>query len=153
MIIEENFSCRPYFLPWCSTIKLGPTVRFGFYNFPLPEHKNALQAALTLEAAGKQNQYWEMYNLLNDEFKAHGDKAMDSGQILTYAEKLGLNITEFKQDLNDTRNLEYIQNDHENGKILGVGGIPTVFINGIKVEGANGYETYSNIIDEELAGK
>jgi hypothetical protein len=37
----------------------------SFHHFPLSNHKDALQAALAPEAAGRQNIYWDMYNILN----------------------------------------------------------------------------------------
>lgn len=175
-IISQMLSENPYFFgnpdspvtimefsdfqcPYCSEVypiinnlinNYKDKVRFSFHHFPLPNHKDAMQAALSLEAAGRQNKYWEMYNLLSKEYQAQGDKEQKNEQILNFAEKLGLDMATFKNDLNDTKNLDKIQKDLENGKKLGVKATPTVYINGRKIDGVRDYETYSKIIEEEL---
>jgi len=125
-------------------------VKFSFHHFPLTEHKNALQAALALEAAGKQNKYWDMYNLLIEGYKSQGAKALANEQILQYAEKIGLDMTVFQNDLNEQKGLNIIQEDLDNGKKLGIKGIPTVYISNQKLEGIQNYEDYSKVIEEEL---
>jgi hypothetical protein len=42
-----------------------PRVRLIFRNFPLPTHRFAREAALASEAAGLQDRYWEMHDMLS----------------------------------------------------------------------------------------
>jgi len=126
-------------------------VKFSFHHFPLPEHQEAWQAALALEAAGNQNKYWEMYELLTNTYQKQGDIALSYESIMDNAKKLNLNIDDFKNDIDHKANLRVIQKDIDSGQKMGVKGIPTVYINNRQVNGIQDYKVYSQIIEEELA--
>ena len=42
----------------------NPDVRVVFRHFPLPSHNNSLLAAQAAEAAGLQDKFWDMHELL-----------------------------------------------------------------------------------------
>ena len=46
-----------------------------------------------------------------------------------------------------------MQDDADAGTALGVNGTPAFFINGREVEGAQPFENFKRVIDEELASK
>ncbi|MCK4993119.1 MAG: DsbA family protein, partial [Bacteroidales bacterium] len=43
-----------------------------------------------------------------------------------------------------------VENDFQDGKRYGITGTPTFFINGIKVVGAQPYEVFEQMIEQEL---
>jgi protein-disulfide isomerase len=157
MILFADFQC-----PYCNEVfpivsELVSTYKekmeFSFHHFPLSGHNYAGQAAPALEAAGSQNKYWEMYNLIIEEYREKGDEALTKERLYNCAKKLGLNMTDFSNDINEKRNQNIIQKDMGNGEKLGVQGIPTVYINTRKVVGVQDYDTYAKIIEEELGPK
>jgi len=66
-----------------------------FKHFPLLVHAHARQAALAAEAAGMQNRFWEMHDLLYRE-QAVWSKAADTSVLFkAYAGMIGLNLGRF----------------------------------------------------------
>jgi protein-disulfide isomerase len=110
---------------------LGGKLAFVFRNFPLPEvHPNAKKAAIAAEAAAVQGKFWEMHDALY-EHQAH----LDAAHLLSYAQQLGLNIAQFKSDLQNNSMFSKIEVDFESGIRSGVNGTPSFFLNGQKYEG------------------
>jgi protein-disulfide isomerase len=100
-------------------------VRLVFRNFPIADrHPYALTAALAAEAAGAQGAFWEMHELLF----ARQDR-LDDAALRAYADELGLDgglvVGEPAQVFADR-----IEADFAAGLAAGVGGTPTVFIDG-----------------------
>lgn len=111
--------------------EFGNQVSFVFRNFPLSEmHKNAREAAKAAEAAAIQGKYWEMHNRIfeNQEY-------LQSNDFIAHAEKLGLDIEKFKNDMELTSIAEKIDDDFESGIRSGVNGTPSFFVNGNKFDG------------------
>ncbi|WP_245160902.1 DsbA family protein [Blastococcus sp. CT_GayMR16] len=103
----------------------GGEVRLVFRNFPIADrHPYALTAALAAEAAGAQGAFWEMHELLF----ARQDR-LDDAALRAYAEELGLDsdlvVGEAAQIFGDK-----VEADFAAGLEAGVGGTPTVFIDG-----------------------
>ena len=62
---------------------------------------------------------------------------------------MGLNETEFQQDLRNSELLDQIRQDYEEGIRLGLRGVPTVFING-KIMRQRDMATLEAAINAEL---
>lgn len=100
-------------------------VRLVFRHFPLPSvHPFALTAALAAEAAAEQGAFWAMHELIF----ARQDR-LDDAALRAYAEELGLDgdrvVGEAAQVFGDK-----VEADFAAGLEAGVGGTPTVFIDG-----------------------
>jgi protein-disulfide isomerase len=103
----------------------GGQVRLVFRNFPIADvHPYALTAALAAEAAGAQGAFWEMHELIF----ARQDR-LDDAALRAYAEELGLDgnrvVGEPAQVFGDK-----VEADFAAALAAGVGGTPTVFIDG-----------------------
>src|SRR5436305_15319557 len=104
-------------------------LRIVFRNFPLPGHEHAREAALAAEAAGLQGRFWEMHDVLYRE-QAVWSKADNVRELFdSYAGMIGLNIDQFKKDIDEEKTKARVESDHERGDSLGVQSTPTVFIN------------------------
>ena len=100
-------------------------VRLLFRNFPIADrHPFALTAALAAEAAGAQGAFWGMHELLF----ARQDR-LDDTALRAYADELGIDgsrvVGEPAQVFGDK-----VEADFAAGLAAGVGGTPTVFIDG-----------------------
>ncbi len=103
---------------------------FIFRHFPQPHiHPYAQHAAEAAEAAAVQSQFWQMHNLLFD--RQH---ALGNGYLVEYANSLGLDISQFLQDLSGGTHINRINQDIESGTQSGVITIPALFINGIRYQ-------------------
>ena len=112
--------------------KLGDDLKFIFRNFPLAEsHPNAVHAAVAAEAAALQNKFWQMHDIL---FENH--ERLEDEDLLTYAQKIGLSVQQFKDDFENEKQLAKVDADLESGIRSGVNGTPSFFINGKKYNGS-----------------
>ena len=104
-------------------------LRVVFRNFPLPGHEHAREAALAAEAAGFQGKFWEMHDTLYKEQTAWS-KAPNTRELFeSYAGTLGLNMEQFKKDMDSDKARERVDSDHALGDSLGIKVTPTLFIN------------------------
>ena len=109
-------------------------LRVVFRNFPLPAHEHAREAALAAEAAGFQGKLWEMHDTLYRE-QSSWSKAPNTRELFeSYAGTLGLNMDQFKKDMDSEKAKERIDSDHALGDSLGIKVTPTLFINKRAVE-------------------
>jgi protein-disulfide isomerase len=107
------------------TEEMGDQLYFVFRNFPLQEsHPAAMIAAQAAEAAGKQNKFWEMHDLIFE----HQD-ILSGHTLLDFAEELKLDLKEFAKDWKSNEVLDKIESDFESGVRSGVNGTPTFFVN------------------------
>jgi protein-disulfide isomerase len=105
-------------------------VQIIFREFPLPAHVHAQGAARAAEAAGLQGKFWEMHDIIY-EHQADWDKSFDSRPIFEeYAKTVGLDVEQYKRDLNNEIVSRRIALDGKRAESLGVKGTPTVFLNG-----------------------
>ena len=104
-------------------------LRVVFRNFPLPAHENAREAALAAEAAGFQGKFWEMHDTLYRE-QSSWSKAPNARELFeSYAGTLGLNMDQFKKDMDSDKVKQKVDSDRALGDSLGINVTPTMFIN------------------------
>ena len=101
-------------------------------------HANAQLAAEAAEAASDQGRFWDMYDLL----LANQD-ALRPGDLLRYAEQLGLDLDRFTEDLRTHGGATRVAEDVDSADLSGVSGTPTFFINGRRHYGAYDIATLS----------
>jgi len=119
-----------------------------FKDFPLPNHPNAQKAAEAAHCAGEQGKYWEMHDRM-----FANQQTLAVPNLKQTAAGLGLDATKFDQCLDSGKFAAAIAGDLKQGETLGVQSTPTVYINGRPVVGAQPFEYFQSVIDEELAKK
>ena len=129
-------------------------LRIVFRNFPLSAHEHAREAALAAEAAGMQGRFWEMHDALYRE-QAAWSKAPNARELFeSYAGTIGLNLDQFRKDMDSEKAKERVDSDHARGDSLGVKVTPTLFINDQPVEPKDkNPEGLRAAINAALAGK
>ncbi|MGC2353845.1 MAG: thioredoxin domain-containing protein [Candidatus Udaeobacter sp.] len=109
-------------------------LRIVFRNFPLSAHEHAREAALAAEAAGLQGRFWEMYDVLYRE-QVFWSYAPNARQLFeSYAGTIGLNLDQFRKDVDGEKAKERVDSDRARGDSLGVKVTPTMFINNQPLE-------------------
>lgn len=150
-IVEgTDFQC-----PFCSradaTLKqiketYGPKdIRVVLKQNPLPFHNNAHMAAEAALAAGEQGKYWEMHHKMFE-----NQKALAREDLIRYAQELQLDINRFTAAIDQQKFKDKIDAEQKLLQSVGAGGTPSFFINGRKVVGAQPFETFKKVIDEEM---
>lgn len=119
--------------------------RLVYRDYPLGSHQYAQKAAEAAECAGEQGKYWEYHDRL---FENQG--ALGTASLKQYAQDLGLDEARFNECLDSSQMAAEVKKDHGDGQAYGVRGTPTFFINGIRVVGAQPYEVFQQVIEQEL---
>ena len=125
-------------------IKTGK-VKFVYRDFPLNFHQNAQKAAEAAECAGEQDKYFEMHDLLFEKGVSEGVNSFKQ-----YAKELKLDTTKFDQCLDSGAMAQEVQKDFVAGQQAGVSGTPAFFINGKELVGAQPFQAFKQIIENEL---
>jgi protein-disulfide isomerase len=123
----------------------GDRVRIVFKHLPLRIHPKAPAAHRAAEAAHRQGKFWEMYGLI---FAHQGE--MSEEKYLEYAASLGLDMERFRRDLASSEVQEKIDADAAEAARLGVPGTPSFFVNGRYLSGAQPFESFKKLIEQEL---
>ncbi len=152
MIEFSDFQC-PYCLRADPTVQqvlstYGDRIRFVYRHYPLPNHPNARPAAEAAACAGEQDKFWQYH----DRLFADPTKLTDP-DLKRHAAELGLNTGQFNGCLDSHKLKAKVDTDLKAGEEAGVNGTPAFFINGRVLSGAQPFEAFKKIIDEELALK
>ncbi|MCC6848448.1 MAG: thioredoxin domain-containing protein [Deltaproteobacteria bacterium] len=124
----------------------GDKVRIVFRDYPLPFHERARPAAEAAACANAQGKFWEYNKKLFANQSALGDD-----NLKQYAKELGLDAAKFDECYAKKPHSAAIDKDLADGVLAGVNGTPAFFINGRAISGAQPFEKFKEIIDEELA--
>ncbi|MBO1741626.1 thioredoxin domain-containing protein [Leifsonia sp. TF02-11] len=109
-------------------------VTFIARYFPIPSHKNAMNAAMAAEAAGRQGKFTEMYAKLFQTQTQWAERQDDQSNTLrSVADSIGLDMSQYDKDIADPTLRIRVTKDQAEGVQLGVTGTPTFFLNGEKL--------------------
>jgi NhaA family Na+:H+ antiporter len=140
-----------YLCPYCR--RLGPVLdrlrqafgerlSYSFRHFPNERaHPGSTFIAQVAEAAAAQDRFWEMHDQLYGREPPLGEK-----ETLEIADELGLDMERLHRDLESGETRRRVEEDLSDGKRNGVTGTPTLFVDGIRYDGA--WDFYSML--EEL---
>lgn len=131
----------------------GSRIKFVFRNFPLaiPAHDKAYDAAVAAEAAGLQGKFWDMQNLLFTNQQAWTASPSYKQLWKGYAEKIGLEIPKWENDMAGIAAKGRVDADKARGTALGINSTPTLFINGAPIQFADmNVQSLKAKIDAEL---
>jgi protein-disulfide isomerase len=123
----------------------GSDIRLVFKDYPLPNHAQAFKAAEAGNCANEQGKFWELHDTM---FSRQSELGVED--LKRHAGELGLDQATFDACLDSGRFAEQVSADLMVGQQYGVSSTPTVFINGRAVMGAAPFETFDEIIREEL---
>jgi protein-disulfide isomerase len=125
----------------------GDRVRIVWKDFPLTSiHPQAFKAAEAGQCAREQGKFWEYHDLL-----FANQQSLEPEFLKKYAADTGLDVAAFNACLDTAKYGDRVQEQMGMGNRLGVSSTPSSFINGRLVSGAQPYEAFAAIIDEELA--
>ena len=140
-------ACQAYF-PVVEQVfdSSSSTVRMVFREFPLPQHADAIPAAKAAEAAGDQGKFWDMYSLIYPNHADWETLSDPTNIFLGYAQKLGLNISQFTADMNSTTTAQKITDSVTTGTAAGIDATPTFFVNGHRIQNPESYDEFITAI-------
>jgi len=123
----------------------GDRVHFVYRHYPLPGHPGARPAAEASSCAAEQGRFWQYH----DRLFANQTKLSDA-DLKQAATELGLDIAQFNACVDSHKYGAMVDADLAAGQEAGVDGTPAFFINGRLISGAQPFDQFKKIIDEEL---
>jgi protein-disulfide isomerase len=157
-IVEySDFQC-----PFCgrgySTIEnevlkqYGDKVRFYYKSYPLPFHPWAKPGAIAAECAKQQkaDAFWKLYKSF---FENQGQMSKDNvkEKATEYLADTGIDMNAWNDCFDNQKTAAAVDAQMAEGSSVGVRGTPGFIINGRLVSGAQPFESFKNVIDDELA--
>jgi protein-disulfide isomerase len=149
IVLFSDFQC-----PFCARVeptlktvleKYGKNVRLVWKHNPLPMHPAALPAAIAAEAAHQQGKFWEMHDAM------FGDQQnLSPAHYDLWARDRRLDMARFRAAVESRSGLGRIEEDQKLAASVGVNGTPTMFINCRPLVGAQPFEQFRTLIDEEI---
>src|SRR5215472_14615514 len=150
----SDFQC-----PFCSRIEptidqvktaYGPDkVRIIWKNKPLSFHPNAkpaAEAAMGVFALKGNDGFWKFHDLA---FK--NQQALSRESYQQWAQQAGVtDMTAFKAGLDSHKWADRVEKDDAVSNQVGVSGTPAAFINGVMISGAQPFDKFKAVIDQEL---
>lgn len=121
-----------------------------YRHYPLSFHPNATPLALASECANDQGKFWEMHDLIFEKTVAGTSSTATADTMKQWAVDLGLDANTFNSCLDNKTHQSKVDEDFAAGNEVGVSGTPTFYINGKQLVGAQPFESFKAIIDEEL---
>jgi cyclophilin family peptidyl-prolyl cis-trans isomerase len=131
-------------------------VRLVYRQFPQPDlYDKAYLAAQAAEAAGAQDRFWDMHDLLfakqsewvsltPEEFKPW---------VISEAERFGMDRARFESDFNNPATLSRVQKAAEEAKQAGIPVLPLVLINGEIYYGPRDFSAFDQVVRLIALGK
>jgi protein-disulfide isomerase len=107
---------------------------------------SSIDAAVAAECANEQDSFWEYHDILFD-----NQARFSRDELIGYAEGLNLDIEAFSVCLDDPEFLSEVRRDTAAAQQIGARGTPAFLVNGQMISGAQPFEAFAAIIDQELA--
>ena len=107
-------------------------------------HPNAMPAAKSAAAAGRQGKFWEMHDIM---FQSNRELGFDT--LKEYAGKVGLDVARWEKDYNSPEVEQEIKKDMADGQAADVSGTPTFFVNGKRAM-TRSLDGFKDMIDAAL---
>ncbi len=136
-------------------------LKLVYRDFPLSFHVNAHKEAEAAECArnqGDDTTFFKFHDQIFTQTTSNGT-GLALSKLPLIAQRLGLNVEQFKQCLDSGKFSGEVDKDIADGTAAGVSGTPSWFIgqstkdgiiNGTLVVGAQPFSTFQAIIDEQL---
>jgi NhaA family Na+:H+ antiporter len=147
-----------YLCPYCRRLRrvlerlrraLGGRLRYVFRHYPNERaHPGATFAAMAAEAAGRQGKFWEMHDGLYED-----EPSLNRDTILSIARGLGLDMARFEHDLADPKLRRHVDEDLADGRRNGVTATPTIFVDGVRYDGAWDFYSMMEALDRPVGAR
>jgi protein-disulfide isomerase len=145
--------CRKF---WADTLpKLKDTdikrnrAKFAYRHFAILGNFS-VQSAMAAECAAEQGKFWDYHDRL---FANQGALGFTRSNLERYAREVGLKADPFKRCLASEKFRKKVEGETAVAAALGGRGTPTFFVNRRLMVGAQPFETFQAVIEQELQAR
>jgi len=152
IIVFSDFQC-----PFCKRVEettakvkeeYKDKVRFVWKDQPLPFHPRAMPAAVLAREARAQKgdkAFWAAHKKLFE-----SAPKLEDADLEAVGKDLGIDVAKYKDALAKNKYKEAIEVDMNLADDMNASGTPHFFINGIRLVGAQPFEKFKEVIDEQI---
>lgn len=151
MVSYGDFLC-----PYCRRFRavllrlrgaFGERIAYAFRHFPNERaHPGAELMARAAEAAALQGRFWEMHDALFDR-----EPPISAEDLPGIARGIGLDIDRFEVDLDSDGVRARVESDLAAARREGVTGTPTLYIDGMRYDGAWDFHSLLDVVERPMA--
>jgi len=144
-----------FLCPYCRRLRevllrlresIGARFSYAFRHFPNERaHPGADFMARAAEAAAEQGRFWDMYDALFDK-----EPPITENDARELARGIGLDMARFDRDLESDAVRSRVAEDLAEAGRNGVSGTPTIFIDGIRYDGAWDYYSLLDVLERPV---
>jgi protein-disulfide isomerase len=131
----------------------GDKVKFYYKNFPLPMHPWAEPAAIASECVLAQKDTdadWKLYKFYFENQRELNPQNLKE-KTLEQLKDTKVDAAKFTDCFDNKKTADLVKAQMAEGSSIGVNGTPAFLINGRLVSGAQPFENFKAVIDDELA--
>ncbi len=153
MVIYADYLC-----PYCRGLRpvlvrlrevLGERFQYVYRHFPNERaHPGATMLARLVEAGANQGKFWELHDWA---YAQPGPPSKHAAY--EFAESLGLDMAQFRADLESEETRARVEEDVAQGRRNGVSGPPTVFIDGQRYDDSWEFHALLEALERPLAAR
>ncbi|MBP7018045.1 DsbA family protein [Candidatus Saccharibacteria bacterium] len=127
------------------------SVKFVYRHFPITNiHPNTLVMHRAAEAASNQDKFFELYDMIYENQQEWSESKNPLEIVTGYAKQIGLDVDQFKKDINSVEVADRVREVKNEGEKAGVESTPTFFVNGNKVDAPRSADELREILDKAL---
>lgn len=144
-----------YLCPFCRQLRpvmkqlreaLGERFLYVFRHFPNEKaHPGTTFIARATEAAAKQGRFWDLHDWLFD------NPPPSEREVWNKVRSLGLDMEAFARDLESDAVRDHVETDQARARANGVTGTPTLFIHGLRYDGAWDFYSMLEALEQPIA--
>ncbi len=145
-----------YLCPYCRRLRavmkrlreaFGERLAYTYRHFPNERsHPGAEWFSRVAEAAGNQGRFWELHDWLYDH-----EPPLTREKALAYVRSLGVDMERFNRDLDAEETRKRVDEDLVEGHQSGVTGTPTLFVDGLRYDGAWDFYSMLEALERPVA--
>jgi protein-disulfide isomerase len=125
-------------------------LRIEWRDFPYLGEESIL-AAMAARAASEQGQFWPFHDELFTDQPQPNSGRLTTAFLEEIAVELGLDVEQFRSDMNSPETMSAIDADFDEALSVGVNGTPAFIINGEPVFGAQPTSVFVDVIERAAA--
>ena len=147
-----------YLCPYCRRLwhvldrlrqAMGERMAYVLRHYPNERaHPGAEFASRAAEAAGRQDRFWQMHDALYER-----GPSLKTDHVLEVARSIGLDMDRLARDLEDEAIAERVDEDLAEGRRNGVTGTPTIFVDGLRYDGAWDFYSMLEALERPVAAQ
>jgi protein-disulfide isomerase len=130
--------------------EFGDNLALVYRHFPLPQHQHAKPMAYASEAAGLQNKFWEMHDMIFAKQSEWTNEKDATETIQKYAKDLGLDVAKFTADFQSKSLREKTDTKFAETSRVGLSHTPTFFLNGVEVQNIRSYADFQTLVAQAI---